>query len=280
MKKTTLILASLLILGAIFFYSCKKDESISNKTNNTSKPIRLKSDSKNPFDFVGINHNAYLDYFAEHYDVNKITDANIYDANVHFLTKYSLSFDEFQKQLLSNQSISINLSKGDYSYIDNNKNIDNSSKSYLKQFYSLIDSLSKNCTELVTSDQFNSLISAIEQNVIAEGLYSSPDNTDSLNCPATVLCVLSIAKYSYSYWYNAYIDKNNPWHNIVYSTVNTKNRSFFGALWHGIVTAVKVIVTPVADVVGFVTTPPGLNGTWNLGDCFQHAGETSLSLWE
>ncbi|MEI6695178.1 MAG: hypothetical protein WCO13_03830 [Bacteroidota bacterium] len=291
MKKISLIIASLLIFSSFIFYSCKKEDKLNNTNGsvNVSKPNNPKRSTENPFDFVGVEHNQYLDYLSANCNVNAITKIDIYNANKGFFSDYSLTYDQFEQQLLKNQDQILKLSNGEDNNLVNNDYNDELTKLCLTQFNDLIGSLVKN-DELVSPDFFSLQIEKIEQSVIEQGLYSLPD-TDTINNHARVLCFLSIAKHSYNYWYNAYMDNTNPWHNIVYSAVNSNSKGIFGALWTGIKAIGKAIVTPFADAYGFLSPSPenvefsnpmtgqGPTITYSLSTCIHSAGQASASVW-
>ena len=282
MKRIFTRIALLAIFAGAFMSSCTEDEN--NEIYNESKKVYY----KNPYDYVGVLHNQELDSIACYLGKNlrfNLKDLYEYNVKKSNINEDSISYATYRNEIKQKQNLT-------YTYLYEDSTILNDygycfsyfMNKYRNYMLQVLDS-----NKDVTPSEFTSNIESIEQEVISSQYFS---DTIYSNDVATILSALSIAKYSYMYWYDSYNNSNHPWHKIIKDRLNTlkakeeEKRGF----WDILVTAAKCVVATVAtvpaDVVGgLLEMEPnpqypkgGLKG--NPGDICNGAIDASSAVWE
>jgi len=250
MRKTTIIISSLIILAGVIFYSCSKEESNLKGSANNNKPNSLKSITENPFDFIGEIHNKGL------YEVKKAA-INAKNNNTQFNLDYCVSSFIFNEIELTNTIDEPELLMNN---INNAISNANNYKLYYVIDYTLSD---EKFVEFV--DNFNFTSFQKEKIILVNNALGNSENVlenlseieaDVLNSDVeyeeqvAVLCVISIAKYSYDFWSkNQDIlseQKGKP-------TVSGAAKSDLG----GAITGAGYSITSGASTTGLVFGPGG-----------------------
>lgn len=292
MKKV--LLPTLLVLGCLFV-SCEQ--------NLDENPIRQKNDveSINPYDYVGESHNEMLDSFMDYLDGEKsfsTYDLYAYNAQNNLLesneTKETFvnnlqSIDDISYNLLFNNSFDLS------SVIDNEQIV-----IYLNKFKDIMQECIINSKEGINPSAFSSEIKVLEDEVISS--LNSTQDTSKMKDYVRVLCMLSIAKHSYSYWYEAIFDKvGNSWsyfiHNRFENMTLTKEKSDEPSFWERCLDFCNAVVSGLAattvDVVGFGVacvsnlhigiidgpTGPILDFAFPIVDVVTDAADASVNAW-
>lgn len=81
MKKVKFIVAAILVVavGAGIFWACQKEVTTENSSVTKESNKILKDNNNNPFDYVGINHNQYLDYLLTNINFQTISKENLFE---------------------------------------------------------------------------------------------------------------------------------------------------------------------------------------------------------
>ncbi|MCX6258642.1 MAG: hypothetical protein NTW49_12205 [Bacteroidia bacterium] len=209
------------------------------------KNSSLKSQSYliNPMDFIGIHHNNALDYIGRIQDLPNMTEEEIIDSLNNFseypFSDLNLNYQEYLQSKATVEDL-ISSPSTITSKLMNNEIITDTTKLYLDSLISiLIISLDDQLEEPISVSTFNGYIQTYIEYLHSNFIFPVGSLSDSSNI-AFLLATASIAKYSYQYWYNAYSDKDNPWH-FYFKEEKSTNCNKLGKLFRKI----------WADVTGF-----------------------------
>lgn len=218
MKKTNKIKTIALLLGlCICCVSCEND------LETQDSDVLKKSVVENPFNEIGLLHNQAVENFA--YALNggmHFTTEDLYRFNVRqgFLDEKETSLGEFTAKLDTIDNVTLDFLLEDNSALQriSSSNIFNS---YMVNFKDLL-MYSVKSEISITPSMFTSHIRDIENEVIEK--YTNTRDTSEMKEYACVLVSLAVAKYSYSHWYNAAVDKQSSWYNIIQERMNQKKK--------------------------------------------------------
>ncbi len=282
MKRSIKRIALLAIFAGAFMSSCTEDE----YSMENNKKITY----ENQYDYIGEMHNKGLDSIAIYlgdnvrFDLEDLYNYNIEKSNID---KDSISCIEYINKIRQKQNIT-------YTYLYEDSTILNDYGyciSYFMNKYRNYMLQVIGSDKEVTPNEFSANISKIEQEIMLSQYFT---DTIYSNDVATILSALSIAKYSYMYWYDSYNNSNHPWHEIIKDRLNTlkskeeEKRGF----WDILVTAAKCVVATVAivpaDVVGGILElrpdpfPDDLSGGVQAdpNDMCEGAKDASAAVWE
>ena len=238
------------IAATFVFASCNEDE-FENDEN-----LNLKSTYENPFNYVGEIHNQKLDSIALFLGDNvNFGIGDIYDYNVYkgIIDINEVKVSDYTNNIRDIQSLSYNFIYNDENALNIYGTIVSNS---MKEFRSFLLQAITSSTPVTPSD-FNYYIHKIESDIMNSDYFQ-----DSLysNDITVALSGLAIAKYSYEYWYNAYMNTQHPWHNIIHNRLNSlmtkadEPCGFWNKLANGLKYVAAVVVTAVADVAGGIST--------------------------
>ena len=243
MKKVTIILASLLILGAIFFYSCKKDNK---EIVPLSTPKQLSSakscsvdpqNAKNPYDLSGQLHNQMVENFYKTVNL-PIKDGKevIYSIDEYFKTNNSdFSASDYilqPKQLEFSRQFENATDK--YSFLIENGYLSATATNYYAQMDNFLDID-------IPTDFYSKMIS-LENDIQNSSLTTREQQI--------LLISASVARYSYYYWFNKTEGKGAK----SYSWGSTGKADVKGAIEGGVAGAIigGTVATPVGAVPAYV----------------------------
>ncbi len=218
-------------LLTILISSCqKKDQTITNN-NDDAKAIKNEVQSNfsaDDFAVFGEVHNQGLDFMAKNENISTLTHFERYTLSQQFvyedwISEEPMSFEFLELNLNYLNEIYSDPSTAANRMVDDGK-ISAEVEDYVNRInmvYSYI--LSQGKLEIMVSpDEFNDLISEIENDIIAEGIeYDCINLTGDWKAGLMVSC--SIAKSSYLYWYEASNDSNHPW-NFAVNGNSTKGK--------------------------------------------------------
>ena len=244
------------IIGIGLFISCKDDNSFSEGKNISSKSNS--TNNQNPFEIVGITHNEILNDFPNNVSLDNYTLNDIYSYNLNkgYLDN-SISSDTFSLQILSISKFMLHytLSEEDLIYSSTEDQVVSFYMGRVKEMF--VEMINEN--KEMTPEEFSERINLIEDELIALDLHDKGDIFDKeLNKYSMLLSSLSTARHSYSFWYDAYYNKENPWHNLLLSRVN--NVGAKGPFWDFLCDAADALLAvgkAVVAVVGFVPADIG-----------------------
>jgi len=244
------------IIGIGLFISCKDDNSFSEGKNISSKSNSI--NNQNPFEIVGITHNEILNDFPNNVSIDNYTVNDIYGYNLNKgYINNSISYDTFYSQIINGGQFMLNyiLSEEDLMY---NLTKDQEVSYYMGKVKAIFVEMINENKEM-TPEEFSERINLIEDELIALDLHDKGDIFDKeLNKYSMLLSSLSTARHSYSFWYDAYYNKENPWHNLLLSRVN--NVGAKGPFWDFLCDAADALLAvgkAVVAVVGFVPADIG-----------------------
>ncbi|MFI5148291.1 MAG: hypothetical protein ACHQRM_01050 [Bacteroidia bacterium] len=252
-------------------FSCTK-EKLNDSMHETPLGGVLNADKTprlvNPFEELGIFHNAALDYEAKQNDFPRLTEERIYDLLYPFINrKYPCvkwSNDQLKAFHDQNEQL-VNAGSNATTILAQEGKIDKMTKELLDELYAIVFYGSE--PELtLTPLQMNERVGTFEQNVMRK--YGVPAATLT---PGTsvgiVLGAASIARNSYKYWYEALHDIGNPWYDVLRGD-STKNKINWRNVW----------MTIKADFLGFCGHCGDGNGGINLVTGVEGAIDESASV--
>jgi len=213
MKKISIIVASLLLVSGVIFYSCTKDKNIkeskkdivnefvetlnSSKASFQSKSLEI-GYPENPYDSMGIIHNNILEKVNNHNSLN----TNIYEAISfleHIFNKqlddnfYINEFKKFKLQII------INDTAYNTEFINSLTNISNEEKGLVNNYF-LILLHSKDINEVIYLSK------------VAE-LYIINNTNLSSKEKERILSTFAIFRNSSSFWVKINPQKLSSWYN-------------------------------------------------------------------
>lgn len=255
MKNIRLIAA--VLLAVLAFASCKSDNDIleDNKINSKNN---MSSNQSNPFEIVGVTHNEILNDFPDYVSIDNYTLNDIYSYNLKkgYLDN-SISSDTFSLQILSISKFMLHytLSEEDLIYSSTEDQVVSFYMGRVKEMF--VEMINEN--KEMTPEEFSERINIIEDELIKLNLHDKDDIYDKeLNKYSVLLSSLSVARHSYAFWYDAYHNENNPWHNIMLSRINEIGaKSAFGDFFREVGNALVSAAKAVAAVVAFVPADIG-----------------------
>lgn len=254
LSAVAIVVVALLSLG--FFISCKDDNSLSGEKNISSKSNS--TNSQNPFEVVGVTHNEILNDFPNNVSLDNYTLNDIYSYNLekgHL--DNSISSDTFSLQIFSISKFMLHytLSEEDLIYSSTEDQVVSYYMGRVKEIF--VEMINEN--KEMTPKEFSERINIIEDELIALNLHDKDDIYDKeLNKYSVLLSSLSVARHSYAFWYDAYHNENNPWHNIMLSRINEIGaKSAFGDFFREVGNALVSAAKAVAAVVAFVPADIG-----------------------
>lgn len=253
---------AVILLAALTFTSCKNDDDLET-INVSSKNIALNNIS-NPFEIVGEEHNAMLNDFANSVKLDDYTinDLYLYNLSKGYITS-AISYDSFYSQTVNGGQFMLNyiLSDQDLMY---NLTQDKEIAYYMGQVKEIFTEMIQSNKEMAP-EAFAKRINTIEAEIMDLNLYDKGDiNNKELNKYSMLLSSLSIARHSYSFWYDAFYNEENPWHNLMVSRLNdVGTKGAFGDFFKGIGNALVSVGKAVVAVVAFV--PADIGGAFYYG---------------
>lgn len=263
------------IIGIGLFISCKDDNSFSEGKNISPKSNSI--NNQNPFEIVGITHNEILSDFPNNVSIENYTVNDIYEYNLNKdYINSSISYATFYSQIINGGQFMLSyiLSEEDLMY-DLTK--DKEVSYYMDKVKAIFVEMINENKEM-TPEEFSERINLIENELIVLNPYDKGDIFEKeLNKYSMLLSSLSTARHSYSFWYDAYYNKENPWHNLLLSRVN--NVGAKGPFWDFLCDAADVLLSvgkAVVAVVGFV--PADIGGAFYYGYSDSNNGTNSFIL--
>ncbi|HXS37726.1 MAG TPA: hypothetical protein VN721_13565 [Flavipsychrobacter sp.] len=262
---TKSLFLSLSLLAFLCLISCNKEKTSYNKTTTT--PNMKKQVIVNGFNFdqFGISHNNYLDYVQQ--------DPNFQTATSQQLFNYGATYNDtyFGSWASSGETYSylqgaVTYSTGLVTDIINGQNVspqlitdslaDSISAPYWDTLASIFhDALDTPDHGFYTPEEFIQKIQNLENQITSNLTVSIDPATMTGNDGAELLGACSIAKYSYSYWYNIATNPNPPttgW--------SSPQCSFIRNVWH----AITVAATDTWAFVGDGNAYPKFDKNWNV----------------
>jgi hypothetical protein len=215
-KTVIAILAVTMMVGGIIFYACQKENNVLN-SDKTELIKQTKVEANiNPFDYVGVWHNQYLDYMQTYPEFDNLTNKE--DFFNYGTTFFSTISSEMSADYFSySQYLAIEEGIDSLMMYENGTDVANAICTKLSEcpaIHSYIHILyedilySESVFNTVTSDccspdVFHAKIDNLVQIILNE-------NSDiSVNSPAGyMLAACAIADHSYDYWYNYFIIDN------------------------------------------------------------------------
>lgn len=190
--------------------ACNKKELDQNSHSNQThyKTTYLNPwNTNNPIDSIGFYHNQGLDFLVSNYNVKGLSKHQI--ANYTWEYLQTLSFVSDSTQVIFEQVIFFT----DTVSMDNLKNYPNLPDSFSMNWYSFAQQILHLCnvdTNNIDSTFFKGVIDSIK--IIEEVGYTEPYFTfvDSF----ALAVVGSVARHSWAYWFDIYIDDYSPWHKV------------------------------------------------------------------
>jgi hypothetical protein len=262
--KRSILLISVLLLGLL---SCRKDPLL--KDNTLAPPDVPGSDlivihTTNPFEELGAAHNKALDFVASRLGFPHLSPMQTFEAVHQFLNK------QYPSPARSIAELNISKKQNDLLFaaganaprllLQLNK-ISPQGKLLLDELYALVFTNNSNFSPM--NPELNTKVAGFEDRVYRT--FGRPSSNLNSNTEiALILASAAIARYSYSYWYNAFYNANNPWHVVFYEDHSADHRPF--PQW---------LKTVWADICGFLGTDRDENGNLNLNNAVNNAGERS-----
>ena len=213
---------------------------------------------ENPYDFVGQLHNNALDYIAASCNMTTLNGEAINNAvndfmQNHFTNYNPSSYTKFMQHVEEADELTAEL----YTGITSLENIlmecdADDAGNILDRLTQLFrDADASNV--VISPNSFRNQVAVLESEVIGWNKHSNPEQTLEMNIYSATLATLSIAKYSYEYWYHAEMDLEHPWYPLTQAKKGDEP-GFFKKLWNGICVAANAVWnalrTPVADAYG------------------------------
>lgn len=275
------IVAVAMIVLSLHLASCDRDVEPEKIPISSVSPAKTAEYSCNPYDFVGLHHNQFLDFLSRVSDVGNLTIQDIFEASRSFSQSVfgvqdTLTLEETEEYLINNEVLVDNLihRNEDYSVLLSEPFLISIMDEFTEEMNHILQT-----SFLMPPQEFWGIINSLEDQVLAEGQYSDPEE-ESINEHAQVLAALAIARYSYDYWYNVVTNPDSPWH--YYANKGAKEANC--RIWRLIC---DVVHTVKADVVGFfgdTNTPvdpqkPEEGGV-STGVSCSRAGKASAHEWE
>lgn len=302
MKKNLFALAAAIvcIFTVVQMVACSKEQDnnapVASMVNSQKEPVAI-SNSSNPYDYCGRIHNEILDYIiaeesqpsqidiytlAQEYlknmygmdsDISYAETSNGYNVMTDFITHVILEGVSFSQVYESDLIAEVMDTLASYA----NNMIHNN--------------------ELLHPNVYANQIVGLEHRIM-ERRNDMSFSLDSIAEYDVTLAALSIARYSYAYWYDVANDIDNPWNYTInntksYNQDGDKPRNFWGKLWDKICnivvgvtqTVVQVAVTPIVDVAGLVFGGMEIHDTSyfgisiNVSDGIDQAGTWLAGVW-
>ncbi len=280
------LIIPVMVLGVFLSIGCTKNDSSSFSYSNVTMMdwkgySSLIANPNNPFDFVGSMHNQILDYV-----IGKTSLEYMNDSIINYLTDmfmdsvyndYSgqMTQADFATFIASVDTFVSALTKGtaDYCTVISDSYLCTALNEVSNMLIGMIN------TSLVSPTEFAQYVITYENQILEQNEYSSPD-APTINEQAQALAALSIARYSYCYWYEVVNNSNSPWY---YYQNNTKDCPIpeIGRCIR------DVAVSAAADVRGFfgkVDTPADPNnptqGGLRINISLSRAGKASSKKWK
>lgn len=199
--------------------SCNKEETKSSSnldyepsSKSSIIDYSLINNTNNPYDFVGFEHNAIMDYIAEKCDIDNLSNYAIFEkvegyVDSVFNTIGGHSFSEIQSIIGIGNAFTLGIQNGDSSY---STILSNATLAYWMDSVNRILLPMIKESQLYTPSVFAEHIISIEGIILSLNGHSS--SFDNMNEYDMVLAALSIARYSYCYWYTVVSDPTHPWY--------------------------------------------------------------------
>ena len=236
------------LTSAFGFVACNDEDEMSKGSSMTSyfagtTQYKSVSNSDNPFEYVGETHNSILHDMAHYQSPERLTDSILYNyaVNNNSIDTTEVSIEEYLQCMH-------NISRFTDRYLNDSLEIlsvigiaDRDVIPYINAYRRVVVDFMRRDT-LVTPEEFAQEIKSIESTILQNELY---DTSDVYNSFSTVLIGLSVARHSYSYWYDAYNDISHPWYNKVHKAIDKESMKKGLFSWVG-----KVFSSGAADVVG------------------------------
>ncbi|NLJ83081.1 MAG: hypothetical protein GX330_08155 [Bacteroidales bacterium] len=212
----------------------------------------------NPYNFVGQLHNDALDYIAATCDLEELSGQDINNAvnnflQSNFINYVPVSYTKFKQHLDEADELAAALYTSSMSFESilsecNAEDVGNI-LDRLTELFRNIDA----SNGIILPNNFENEVIILENEVISLNKHNNPEETLEMNIYSAALATLSIAKYSYEYWYNAKMEPEHPWYSLVQAK-DGDEPGFFKKLWNGICTAANAVwdalCTPIADAYG------------------------------
>ena len=247
-------------LCVLLFSQCKKVDETEISTLNARTANGFN------YDQFGISHNNYLDYVKNNTASNS-SDETRFNKGKNYVDSYFGSFNSgpnwtsFYPQTVEMQQLTEDVLTGKFNAttFTNSKHLSPNMTTFLTKLSQIYFNTAEN--ELLPAT-FDAEIQTLEDWVIQNQNPQFDTKSKKGNEGAGMLAMCSIAKSSYTYWYN------DP------TTQNLQGRNIFGKIWR----AIKI---GAADAYGFVfdgwidTDNNGTNETWSSVAAVKAAGEHS-----
>lgn len=248
--KKKLIVLSMLMGGIAMFMSCNQEK----EEFDFEKKVYV--GSENPYNYVGEQHNLYLDSIAISLG-NKswfeIQDLYDYNVSKSIIDKSTVTIDEYVDELEKKQSLA-------YDYLFENSSLFDDYgvvvSSFMREYKNLMLSI-LHSDEDVAPSEFSERINVIEKHVLESEYIEKKEYETDIK---VVLSSLAVAKYSYAYWYAAYSNEKHPWNKIVHYRLDNlyekqkegvkekEKKGFLSKVVSGVVKGVKCVAAAVATV--------------------------------
>lgn len=208
-----------MILSGIIFYSCKKDVSNLNSKTNSSTINHLKSYWINPYDTIGQQHNEVLYAIGNISGFPWITSSSIGEFGLKYLDSinndiadHDLSYyDSLYNTIVQNESFT------DFAIDLLNANKINTYQYY---YFEQLDDII--VTWIYNHTAFNEHINDLETTLLG-------DTSISDDGKYVVWGILSVARYSGNFWYEARTNETNPWYIILSQTKKEVRKEYTGS---------------------------------------------------
>lgn len=190
----------LLLIGLVTLGSCSDNEfnEQSSKINATSfKSLSVPGNNANPYDSVGILHNAYcdlitIDLFDNYTNPNTLEVEEFYDFVKNDIVNRGIVYDPYMDTIMPLSMINNIVNSNNYCIdVIQNSEVSDTVKTIILDMFENIIALSSN-----TYSDYKSLICEVETNVLSSMLSEKEK--------AIILSSTSVARYSLYYWYNNY----------------------------------------------------------------------------
>jgi hypothetical protein len=172
------------------------------------------SNANNPYDYIGAQHDAELDYFVNSTNMsNSNYCSNWLSYNSQFFNASSIDTTGLNSMLQAPQFTAItgNIPSAAprsvaaiAQSLQSNGYITSQSATYLNEIYGALD------TNVLKSRNLDSAVGVICNNVMAIESEIQQNITDTTQLKM-LLSAASVARFSLSYWANQAADPNNPW---------------------------------------------------------------------
>ncbi len=240
--------ASFFVLALLFFSSCGKEnldapQSQNNQSNLEGEINFCLDNPDNPYEYVGVEHNAALDALAASPDFGNLS---IEDA-------HAIANQSVMTNLGNNYQVEHSEIAQAYELIENENGLSMAAEGLAAdgiispEAMATILELDQLLEDSPDPLSFAEAVMAMEADVMSNNAFTETEK-------AILLGGMSIARHSTCYWVNAALDVNNPWYDRlgVDASIDFSNQAEVRGWWKRVKRAFRRVVRRIRrDITGY-----------------------------